>query len=63
MRNQITIKNLVNCARCGNDHSNLLFRRLKQPCGDLKFWCSCPVNGEPILMAVAESEDKNEQAH
>lgn len=39
-----------NCARCGGNHEDLLFWKLRAPCLEYQYWCPCPDNGEPILL-------------
>jgi len=43
------------CARCGQDHVDLVFEALDQPCGDLTHFAACPANGQPIMLKFAES--------
>lgn len=55
-----------NCARCGEDHPYLSFRKLTQPVeGDpaLDYWAECPETDEPILLGTqglekAEGEEE-----
>ena len=59
---KITIKRLIYCARCHEDHSNLEFAKLHHPIeppedynGDLyTHWAPCPITGEPILLTTGE---------
>lgn len=54
----VEITGLRNCARCGEDHDQLLFKEFQRPTflrdedgdGPYTHWCSCPTTGEPILM-------------
>ena len=51
---------LKNCARCGNDHDDLVPEKLEKPVDDYTHWCPCPTNGQPILWAqVEEADDDN----
>lgn len=52
-----------NCARCGNDHVDIVFRQFTSPVmssDDIEFshYALCPTNGEPILMYVTEKEQE-----
>ncbi len=44
------------CARCGEDHRDLdvhtFLRPVVDPDGEWRYWLTCPVTGDPILMAV-----------
>ncbi len=53
------IKKLIGCARCGNEHENLKFIKLKRAVlswnGLVKetiftHYCLCPKNGQPIML-------------
>lgn len=46
---------IAGCARCGQNHAVLQFKRLERPIGDLTFWASCPTNGEPVLLQFART--------
>jgi hypothetical protein len=56
----VLVAKLIGCARCDQDHVNLPFKQLKKPVvtyGDTyTHWCSCPVNGEPILLTTTAEE-------
>lgn len=43
-----------NCARCGQNHSKLLFKELTQAADEWQWWAACPTNGEPIMLKVDE---------
>ena len=43
---------VVNCARCGDDHTSLPFKRLKKPQDEWTYWSTCPTTDEPIMLAV-----------
>lgn len=45
---------LTSCARCGKDHLDITWEKLKRPCGDLTHWAPCPETGEPIMMLIEE---------
>lgn len=52
--------NLTGCARCGGDHSVLVFRRLARGQTGVEHythWARCPTNGEPILMRAEQGDD------
>lgn len=61
----LIVKKIISCARCGDDHLNVLFESLDHPfappeAGGLAwtYWAPCPLNGQPILlMAAANSVD------
>lgn len=50
--------NIRKCARCGEDHDNLVFFALTRPFEtttlNYRYWAPCPTNGQPILCAVYE---------
>lgn len=55
---EVHVPKLVHCARCGEDHEGLTFRRFVQPVKSFgvelySHWCACPVTSDPILL-VAE---------
>lgn len=55
---------IFNCARCGKDHTNLLFVPFKTPDGtkspfETTHYSSCPTNGEPIMLIRNGEEDVN----
>lgn len=39
-----------NCARCGETHIGLTFKKLRRPVNKSTHWCPCPATHEPILM-------------
>ena len=41
---------VFNCARCGQDHQELEFTRLKRPEAEWTHWAVCPNTGEPVLL-------------
>lgn len=43
------------CARCGQNHEQLEFKRLERPVSALDFWAACPTNGEPVLLRVMKT--------
>lgn len=58
---------LRGCARCGHDHSDILWMPLTQPVEDpdgtkWTHWASCPTNGQPILMRATEEEPESKTA-
>lgn len=44
------------CARCGDNHDNLMFQRFQYPPDDFDAWGMCPDTNEPILMTVLSGE-------
>lgn len=48
---------VTNCARCGREHRDLVFKRLTRKSLDFEFWCSCPTNGEPIMLKIQKRLD------
>jgi hypothetical protein len=46
--------NVVACARCGSDHSQVTFTAFGRPPVDATHWGTCEKTGEPILMAVRQ---------
>jgi hypothetical protein len=50
MDNIIEATNIVECARCGNDHEKMTFKKLKNASGKNTHWAMCPDVDEPILM-------------
>lgn len=45
------------CQRCGADHVGMKFQPLSNPADRFRFWGSCPVTGQPVLLAVIETEE------
>jgi DNA-directed RNA polymerase subunit RPC12/RpoP len=43
---------MYKCARCGKDHMNLVFIKLRREVKEIgaTHWCECPTTGEPILL-------------
>jgi hypothetical protein len=54
---------VITCARCGSDHTAVLFRRLQRHGEEFNFWANCPTTGEPIMMQVTGSKHKQEGNH
>lgn len=53
------IHDVQNCARCGEDHTSLSFRKLGHSVdGDppLEYWATCPETDEPIMLGHANLE-------
>lgn len=55
----IDVKRLSNCARCGKNHRQLKFKKLKRPGlshrgGAHSHWALCPTTREPIMLTVLE---------
>lgn len=65
MTTEELVMDINNCARCSGRHDRLVFRKLTRPLDDevshlqLSHWCTCPSNGEPILMQVHEDETQS----
>jgi hypothetical protein len=59
------ICNVLRCARCGQDHPQLVFKKFLRSVeadevGDnpsWTHWAPCPTNGDPILMRVWTDEE------
>lgn len=53
---------IVNCARCGKDHDELIFKQFAQnPIEDSdgtiwNYWAMCPDTKEPILLKIVERQ-------
>jgi hypothetical protein len=52
---------IENCARCGNDHRNVVFKQFEgkyvsMDGFDYQYWGWCPTNLEPILASVPDEE-------
>ena len=61
MNGEVTISEVLMCARCGEDHAHVTFKRLTRPAATFAYWAMCPTLDEPILMRVkpeSESEPK-----
>lgn len=54
---EIIVTDVGNCARCGEDHSMVAFKRLTHPCLQFTHWAPCPTNGEPIMMHIVSQEE------
>lgn len=46
------VTSICNCARCGQNHENLIFYKFTRPSGEYTHYAYCPTNGEPILMKI-----------
>lgn len=49
----VTVKH---CARCGEDHENLIFSLLANPQDEWKYWALCPDSHQPVLLKVTEDQ-------
>lgn len=54
---EIVTVDIINCSRCGEDHSDLTFKKLTCPIivseGERwTHWASCPSTREPIIMKI-----------
>lgn len=49
---------LRGCARCGNDHPRIVFRRFRRyPINEFTHWALCPSTEEPVLMVFMSQKD------
>ena len=55
LRKTITVP-VTTCARCGEDHERVVFKRLTRPGKRHTHWAKCPVNGEPIMLFIKDSK-------
>lgn len=46
---------LTRCARCGQEHVDLVFQPLTQPQEEWSHWAPCPATQEPIMLATMPS--------
>jgi hypothetical protein len=54
-RTKVIISSIKNCARCGGNHEDLVFNKLRRPTQTPEkwsHWASCPKTKEPILLRV-----------
>jgi len=58
--NQVTVS-IARCARCGQNHKNLIFKRFESPPDEWTHWALCPKTGEPILMCVVGGIERHEK--
>lgn len=49
--------NVIECARCGQDHSSLSFTVFKEPVAPFTHFALCPYNQQPILLRVLGESD------
>jgi hypothetical protein len=52
---EITV-DVKRCARCGEDHQKVVFKKLTRPGPRHQYWAPCPKNQEPIMMRVVEMD-------
>jgi hypothetical protein len=57
----VCVEKITNCARCKEEHADLVFEKLTFPCGEFTHWSTCPTNAEPILMMFTIDEDPKEK--
>jgi hypothetical protein len=50
------VVNIVSCARCGKNHDNLSFSKMRNPSGKNTHWTMCPNLNEPILLQIFNLE-------
>jgi hypothetical protein len=50
---------ITGCARCGQEHKNILVKRLTHPIGEYKWFAICPDNNEPILVKIIRKRDES----
>ena len=48
----VHVPKLFSCSRCGYNHQNLEFKKLKYPCGESNYWAMCPRVKQPIMAKV-----------
>lgn len=51
------IGHVGNCARCGRDHSHVLFRLFQRPATPFSHWGECPTTREPILLKITPAKE------
>jgi len=59
------------CARCGEDHADLQFKRFDRPILDTRddgtifavwdYWTLCPTSGDPVLLCSERMDDKEHE--
>jgi len=59
------VADVSNCARCGEDHEKVWFKKLQCPIiimgeSALTHWAMCPTLQEPIVLSWLVKEVKNE---
>lgn len=59
MTPDLLMTDVLNCARCREDHQMMEFRRFQRPIIDSdntvwNFWGSCPTTKEPVLLRIEE---------
>lgn len=59
-QNNITLKFLGNCARCGGNHKDIEFKAMANALEQYTHWAPCPNNGDPILLEILAAEDTNQ---
>jgi len=57
----IALKLLQCCARCGKNHTNIIFQPLKRPGERHTHWAPCPTNGEPVMLVVVPDKPKKKK--
>jgi hypothetical protein len=50
--NSNIVVNVFDCSRCGNDHTEVVFKAISKPLGDVTHFALCPCTGQPILVTV-----------
>lgn len=46
----VVVTSFENCARCGKEHTHLVFHPLKNPTEKYTHWGMCPILIEPIML-------------
>ena len=57
-----TVERIINCSRCGKNHTNVVFKKFRrkvQSGKDWTHWAPCRNTGEPILMRILEDTYEN----
>ena len=57
----IMVDILKNCARCGQDHTNVLFKSFGRKPNRYTHFATCPTTQEPILMIATPDEPKKKK--
>lgn len=45
---------VIRCARCGDDHRHMLFKKFINPPPEATYFAACPKWSEPILLKVVD---------
>jgi hypothetical protein len=50
---------ITGCARCGQEHKNILVAKFGRPAGQYQWWAICPNTGEPIMIEIIRKRDES----